>query len=103
MSRYVMAITKYRFFVGQSEQKSTAVRPMEGIKRKTISGAGRPTEWPHLVARRHAIVAIRVELFRVLPVDPVETGVLVRGDDTCGFDSDAQEVSAERPPEGVKL
>jgi hypothetical protein len=36
-----MAITKYRFFIGQSERKSTAVRPMEGIKRKTISGAGR--------------------------------------------------------------
>jgi hypothetical protein len=32
-----------------------------------------------------------------------ETGVRVRGDDTCGFDSDVQEVSAERPSEGVKL
>jgi hypothetical protein len=39
---YVMAITKCRFFIGQSERKSAAVRPMEGIKRKTIQERGDP-------------------------------------------------------------
>src|SRR5712691_2771291 len=36
-----------------------------------------------LVARQHVIVAIRVELFWVLPVDRVETGVWVQGDDVA--------------------